>query len=68
MKELKNYKLNLESFEYKLNKVQLTASALKKDDIYLFIELYKNKLLSNKVQYIENESKYKVVIDVQLSK
>lgn len=68
MKELKSHKLNLESFEYKFNKVELSASTIKKEDIYQFLEIYKNKLLSNKVQYLENENKHKVVMNVQLSK
>lgn len=68
MEELEKYKLSLESFEFKEKKVHMVVNSLKKENLYLFLELHKNDVLKNKIEYLEYENKYKVVIDVQLSK
>lgn len=68
IEQIKKYKLTLESFEFKKNRVYLIINSSKKEDLYFFLELHKNELITNKIEYSKDIKKYKVAIDVQLSK
>lgn len=65
---LKKYDLNLKLFEYKDNKQKIVFSSFIKSDIYSFFGELKDNLITQEVNYFENEKKYEAVIYVKLSK
>ncbi|PUE65497.1 hypothetical protein [Arcobacter caeni] len=65
---LKKYDLNLKLFEYKDNKQKIVFSSFIKSDIYSFFGELKDNLITQEVNYFENEKNYEAVIYVKLSK
>lgn len=65
---LGKYNLNLKSFEYKDNKQKIIFSSFIKSDIYSFFGELKDNLITQEVNYFENEKIYEAVIYVKLSK
>lgn len=65
---LGKYNLNLKSFEYKDNKQKVVLSSFIKSDIYSFFAELKDNLITQEVNYFENEKVYEAVIYVKLSK
>lgn len=68
IKLLEKYNLDLKSFEYKDNKQKIIFSSYIKADIYSFFNECKDNLITQEVNYFENEKKYEAVIYVKLSK
>ena len=65
IKSLQKYNLNLKSFEYKENRIKINFSTISKPDIYdLFTDL-KDRLISQEINYLENEKIYEVIIYVK---
>ncbi|MFA6742304.1 MAG: hypothetical protein WCR78_12545 [Arcobacteraceae bacterium] len=65
---LEKYNLNLKSFEYKDNKQKIVFLSYVKSDIYSFFNELKDNLITQEVNYFENEKNYEAVIYVKLSK
>lgn len=68
IKLLEKYNLSLKSFEYKDNKQKIIFLSYIKADIYSFLNECKDNLITQEVNYFENEKKYEAVIYVKLSK
>lgn len=65
---LEKHNLNLKSFEYKDNKQKIVFSSFIKSDIYSFFNELKDNLITQEINYFENEKNYEAVIYVKLSK
>lgn len=65
---LGKHNLNLKSFEYKDNKQKIVFSSFIKSDIYSFFNELKDNLITQEINYFENEKNYEAVIYVKLSK
>ncbi len=65
---IKKHNLNLKSFEYKENKQKIVLLSSSKSDIYSFFNELKDNLISQEINYFENEKIYESVIYVKLSK
>ena len=65
IKSLQKYNLNLKSFEYKENRIKINFSTISKPDIYNLFTNLKDKLISQEINYLENEKIYEVIIYVK---
>ena len=65
---IKNYNLDLESFEYKQNKTKMVLISNIKENLYLFLNEYKKELISSSISFNENNKNYEVVAYVKLFK
>ncbi len=59
------YNFDLESFEYKENRLKIVFSSTIKANIYSFFNEIKEKLISQEITYLEKEELYKVVVYVR---
>lgn len=59
------YNFDLESFEYKENRLKIVFSSTIKTNIYSFFNEIKEKLISQEITYLEKEELYKVVVYVR---
>lgn len=65
LKLLQKHKLNLKSLEYKENKIKTTFYTTSKSDIYSLFTDLKNRLISQEINYLENEKIYEAIIYVK---
>ena len=65
IKSLQKYNLNLKSFEYKENRIKINFSTISKPDIYDLFTNLKDRLISQEINYLENEKIYEVIIYVK---
>ena len=65
IKLFQKYNLNIKSFEYKENKIKTIFYSTSKSDIYSLFEELKNRLISQEINYLENEKIYEVIIYVK---
>jgi hypothetical protein len=65
---LNKYNLNLKTLEYKENRLKVVLSTPIKADIYSFFSELKTNLISNDINYFENEKIYESTIYVKLFK
>lgn len=65
IKSLEKYNLNLKSFEYKENRIKISFYTTSKPHIYSLFEDLKNRLISQEINYLENEKIYEVIIYVK---
>lgn len=65
IKSLQKYNLNLKSFEYKENRIKINFSTISKTDIYDLFTNLKDRLISQEINYLENEKIYEVIIYVK---
>jgi hypothetical protein len=65
IKSLQKYNLNLKSFEYKENRIKINFSTISKPDIYELFSNLKDRLISQEINYLENEKIYEVIIYVK---
>lgn len=68
LENIKIYNLELTFFEYKQNTVKIMLSSTIKDNLYLFLNEYKNKLISSSVNFNESKKLYESMAYVNLSK
>ena len=66
--QLNQYNLNIISFEYKEDKVKLVLSSNSKSNIYSFLTILKDNLISQDINFFENKNIYESTIHVKLSK
>lgn len=64
-KLLQKYNLNIKSFEYKENRIKIILYSSSKSDIYSLFEELKNRLISQEINYLENEKIYEAIIYVR---
>lgn len=65
IKLLQKHNLNLKSFEYKENRIKTTFNSTSKPDIYSLFEELKDRLISQEINYLENEKIYEAIIYVK---
>ncbi len=65
IKLFQKYNLNIKSFEYKENKIKTIFYCTSKSDIYSLFEELKNRLISQEINYLENEKIYEAIIYVK---
>ena len=65
IKSLQKYNLNLKSFEYKENRIKINFSTISKPDSYELFSNLKDRLISQEINYLENEKIYEVIIYVK---
>lgn len=65
IKSLQKYNLNLKSFEYKENRIKINFSTISKPDIYDLFTNLKDRLISQEINYLENQKIYEVIIYVK---
>ncbi len=65
IKLFQKYNLNIKSFEYKENKIKTIFYSTSKSDIYSLFEELKNRLISQEINYLENEKIYEAIIYVK---
>lgn len=65
---LKKYDLKLHSINYKKEKLKLIFSSKIKENIYLFLELYKRKLVSSSILFDEKEKDYECTANVKINR
>ena len=65
IKSLQKYNLNLKFFEYKENRIKINFSTISKPDIYNLFTNLKDRLISQEINYLENEKIYEVIIYVK---
>lgn len=65
LKLLQKHKLNLKSLEYKENKIKITFYTTSKPDIYSLFSDLKDRLISQEINYLENEKIYEAIIYVK---
>ena len=65
IKSLQKYNLNLKSFEYKENRIKINFSTISKPNIYDLFTNLKDRLISQEINYLENEKIYEVIIYVK---
>lgn len=64
-KLLQKHNLNLKSLEYKENKIKISFYTTSKPNIYSLFENLKDRLISQEINYLENEKIYESIIYVK---
>lgn len=64
----KKLSLNIESLDYKKQSITFNISSKSKENLYLFLEHFKNRLLSNRIDYDETLKLYKCIADVSINR
>lgn len=59
------HNFDLESFEYKENKLKIVFSSSSKTNIYTFFNEIKENLISQEISYLEKDELYKAVVNVK---
>jgi hypothetical protein len=62
------YNLNLKTFEYRVDKAKVVICSSSKSDIYSFFNELKTRLISQDLNYFENEKIYESTIYVKFTK
>jgi hypothetical protein len=62
------YNLNIKNFEYRVDKVKIVLCSSSKSDIYSFFNELKTRLISQDLNYFENEKIYESTIYVKFTK
>lgn len=65
IKLLQKHNLNLKSLEYKESRIKTTFYSTSKPDIYSLFEELKDRLISQEINYLENEKIYEAIIYVK---
>lgn len=64
-KLLQKHNLNLKSLEYKESRIKISFYTISKPDIYSLFEELKDRLISQEINYLENEKIYEAIIYVK---
>ena len=64
-KLLQKYNLNIKSFEYKENRIKISFYTTSKPNIYSLFEDLKDRLISQEINYSENEKNYEAIVYVK---
>ena len=64
-KLLQKHNLNLKSFEYKENRIKISFYTTSKANIYSLFEDLKDRLISQEINYSENEKNYEAIVYVK---
>ena len=64
-KLLQKHNLNLKSFEYKENRIKISFYTTSKPNIYSLFEDLKDRLISQEINYFENEKNYEAIVYVK---
>lgn len=62
---LQKHNLNLKSFEYKENRIKISFNTTSKPNIYSLFEDLKDRLISQEINYFENEKIYEAIVYVK---